>query len=272
MRWLSKKSRAVKPAEDSTDTAGEPVKPRKKRVPRSLEEVIDSAVTIPSGKVHDYVDSVRSKHPDATPEQVLDLLKRRYLLAVSGSGGAIGAAAAVPGLGTTAALVLTGGQVASFLGASAVLSMAIADVHGIDVDDVPRRRAVLLTALLGPKGPQMLEAQLGLSTAAWGRALMTRVPLGTVKTVNKALRRRMVAGTAAKAGSIMLGRLMPFGVGAVIGYSGGRLMGNAMIKGVEGAFGAVPADFSRQIGAGEPLELQVLSTRDIAAGGSDVPD
>ncbi len=245
-----------KKAKDEVSTAQAP-EPKKatKRKRRSLHQVIDAAVTIPSAKVHAYVDAVRAKHPDASPDEILEILQRRYLLTVSTTGGAVGAAAAVPGLGTTAALVLTSGQVATFLGSSAVLALAIADVHGIDVEDVPRRRTVLLTALLGPKGPQLLEQQAGISVATWGRTVMTRLPMTTVKSVNKALTKRIVAGSAAKAGSIMLGRLLPFGVGAAIGYSGGHLMGRGMIKGIQGAFGPTPTEFPRAIGAGKIIEL-----------------
>lgn len=216
---------------------------------RRLEELVSSAVTIPSARVHTYLDEVRAKNPQAGPEQILAILRKRYLRAVTGSGTAVGAVAAVPALGTGAALVITSGQVATFLAASGVLAMAVADVHGIDVEDVPRRKAVLLTALLGPKGPELLEQQIGISTLTWGRTLLTRVPLGTVKAVNRTLRRRVLTVSTAKAGSIMLGRLLPFGVGAVIGYSGGRVMGNSMIRGIDSAFGPPPAQFTRQISA-----------------------
>lgn len=120
-------------------------------MPSRLDDLLNTAVTIPSARVRSYVDDIRTKNPQAPPEQILAILQRRYLLAVGGSGGAVGAVAAVPALGTGVALLITSGQVAAFLGASGVLALGVADVHGIDVEDVPRRKAVLLTALLGPK-------------------------------------------------------------------------------------------------------------------------
>jgi len=221
-------------------------------MPRGLDAVLDSAVTIPSVQVHRYVDRVRAKHPDAAPAEIIRLLQRHYLRAVSGSGGAVGAAAAVPALGTGVALALTSGQVATFVAASGALAMAVADVHGIPVNDVPRRRAVLLTALLGPKGPRLLEEQIGMSGLLWGRTLMTRVPLGTVKAVNRTLRKRVVAASSAKASSLMVGRLLPFGVGAVVGYSGGRVMGRTVVHSLSNAFGPPPEGFSRRIGTLHP--------------------
>ncbi|SED71464.1 hypothetical protein [Ruania alba] len=212
-----------------------------------LDHLIDAATTIPSTQVRRYVDGLRRAHPDASPAELIALMERRYLMAVSTSGGAVGAAAAFPVVGTGVAIALTAGQVGAFVAASAALTLAVADVHGIATEDAARRRALLLTTLLGENGPELLEQQLGLSTATWAQVLLTRMPVATVKTVNKALRGRVAKAVVAKGGSVMLGRLVPFGIGAVIGYAGGRVMGKNLIEGMEAAFGAAPAEFAREL-------------------------
>ncbi|TDE97491.1 hypothetical protein EXU48_04695 [Occultella glacieicola] len=211
------------------------------------ERLIDTAVTVPAGRVHAYVDGLRRKDPSASPAELITLLEKRYLLAVSGSGAAVGAAAAFPVVGTTAAVALTAGQVGMFLAASSALTLAVADVHGIGVDDIHRRRALLMSSLLGEEGPKLFEQQLGLSSITWAKVLLTRLPVATVKSVNKALRGRVVKVAAAKGGSIMLGRLLPFGVGAVVGFAGGRLMGRTMIEGTRESFGPAPDHFTREV-------------------------
>lgn len=216
---------------------------------RNLDEAIDAALSLPTRHVHAYVDSIRRKRPGATPEEVIRILEKRYLFAVSASGGAVGAAAALPVVGTGTALVLTTGQVATFLAASSLLALAVADVHGIAVEDRARRRALLLASLLGEEAPELLQQQLGLSAVTWGRALLTRLPIATVKTVNKSLRGRLIKGTTAKVGSLMLGRLLPFGIGAAIGYAGGRVVGKTTIEGVRTAFGPPPSHFVREVEA-----------------------
>ncbi len=217
-----------------------------------LHDLIDTATTIPSSQVRRYVDDLRATHPDATPTELIELLKRRYLLAVSASGGAVGAVAAFPVVGTGVALTLTAGQVAAFMAASAALCLAVAEVHGIATDDVSRRRALLLTTLLGENGPELLEHQLGLSTATWAQVLLTRLPVATVKTVNKTLRGRMAKAVVTKSSSVMLGRLLPFGIGAAIGYLGGRVMGKSLIEGLDAAFGPAPVEFGRGLEHGGP--------------------
>ncbi|UFU03967.1 hypothetical protein LQF12_05040 [Ruania suaedae] len=212
-----------------------------------LDSFIDAVATLPSAQVRRYVDGLRASHPDAGPQELIALMKRRYLFAVSTSGGAVGAVAAFPVVGTGVALALTAGQVATFVGASAALCLAVADVHGIATDDVARRRALLLTTLLGENGPELLEAQLGLSTATWAQVLLTRLPVATVKTVNKTLRGRMAKAVVTKGSTVMLGRLMPFGIGAAIGFVGGRVMGKSLIEGLDAAFGPAPAHFLRSV-------------------------
>lgn len=233
--------------------------------PFAQDELIDAALALPARVVHAHVDAIRARRPGATPEQVIAILERRYLLAVSSSGGAVGAAAAIPAVGTGAALALTAAQVGTFLGASSLLALAVADVHGITVHDGARRRALLLTSLLGERGPELLEAELGTSAMTWGKTLLTRLPIATVRTVNRTLRGRLVAGGAAKAGSLMVGRLLPFGVGAVIGFAGGRALGRTMISGVRAAFGPPPLVFVRHVDAefvvtadllAEPLQIE----------------
>lgn len=215
----------------------------------TLDQALETALSIPSSAVHAYVDRLRRRHPDADPAVLIQMLERRYLLAVGTSGGAVGAAAAIPAFGTGAALALTSSQIAAFLAASSGLALAIADVHGIAVDDLPRRRALVMAALLGPKGGALLEKEAGISAIAWGKVLLTRLPMATVRSVNKTLRGRVMAGAAAKAGTVMIGRLLPFGVGAAIGYTGGRVLGRTMVQGVRSAFGDPPLVFTREVTA-----------------------
>ncbi|WP_147918272.1 hypothetical protein [Ruania zhangjianzhongii] len=219
------------------------------RKPTRSERLLDSAVTIPSQRIRGYVDSVRRDHPDADPEEIIEILTSRYLWTVSGSGGAVGAAAAFPVVGTTAALALTAGQVTAFLAASSALCLAVAEVHGIGTEDAARRRALLLSTLVGESGPRLLEQQFGLSTATWGRVLLTRLPVATVKTVNRTLRGRMAKTVITKGSTVFLGRLLPFGIGAVVGFVGSRAMGKNLIVGLAEAFGRPPADFPHEIGA-----------------------
>ncbi|PZR54177.1 hypothetical protein DNL40_04395 [Xylanimonas oleitrophica] len=212
-----------------------------------LDTMVGKAVTVPSSTIHRHVDKLRRKNPEASPARIVQLLEKEYLAVVATTGGAVGAAAAVPAVGTAAGVALTTADIATFFAASAAFSLAVADVHGIDIDDVPRRRALLLATVLGDKGAKDVESAIGGSTTAWGKVLLTSMPQGSVRKVNKALAGRFLRRQVAKQGSLALGRLVPFGVGAVVGVAGGRALGHGVVAQSRKAFGPPPDRFPRVV-------------------------
>lgn len=240
-------------------------------MPRIVEEALARAVQLPSSAVHQHVASLRRRNPEATPEQLVRLLEKEFLVLVASAGGAVGAAAAAPAVGTGVALVLTASDVATFFSASAAYVLAVASVHGIEVEDVDRRRALLLTALLGESGAKALTDITGLGATNVARLLLTRMPVATVKKVNTTLTRRMLRKQLAKQSGLFFGRLLPYGIGVVVGASGGRALGREVIAGTRKTFGPAPATFR------DPVELpaqpvRVELTADAASGTPTTPD
>lgn len=213
---------------------------------RLLTAALDRAVTIPSSTVHAHVAQLRRKDPQATPAALITSLEREYLLVVQGAGGAVGAAAAVPAVGTGVALSLTAADVATFFGASAAFALAVASVHGIDVQDATRRRALLLTTLLGEEGARVVEqagALPGLGGLRVAQSVLTRMPTRTVRSVSSRLTRRLVQRQTVRHGGLAVGRIVPFGIGAVIGVAGARALGHTVVDGAHSAFGPAPERF-----------------------------
>ncbi|NLI18886.1 MAG: hypothetical protein GX427_08765 [Actinomycetales bacterium] len=213
-----------------------------------LGPILDRAVALPSATIHHRVDDIRRAVPDATPAEVIQILENRFRSRAARNGGLVGLLAAFPALGTGVAFLLTGAQVTSFLKDTALHVMAVADVHGVPIDDLERRRSLLLASLLGEEGATAVQTQLGVGSLYWGRTLLTRLPLGTVKAVNRVLRQRAMRKSAEVGARALLGRLLPFGIGAVIGYTAGRAMGKEVITGARDAFGPPPTAFSRRVG------------------------
>lgn len=212
-----------------------------------VEKLLDKAVAIPSATIHAHVQKVRSRNPHATPEQVVRLLEKEYLAVVQVAGGAVGAVAAAPAVGTGTAFALTVSDVATFFGASAAFALAVASVHGIDVADTDRRKALLLASILGESGAAAVQDAAGIGSVRVARTLLTRMPLATVRKVNSTLTRRMVRRQVAKQSGLALGRLAPFGIGLAIGVAGGRALAHTVIDGSRIAFGPAPAVFSQTL-------------------------
>jgi hypothetical protein len=208
-----------------------------------LESAIDKAVTVPGAKIHAHVDQLRRRNPNATPEQLVTLLERDYLRVIQGAGAAVGAAAAAPAVGTGFALALTVSDVATFFGASAAFSLAVASVHGIDVQDVPRRRALVLATILGESGAKAVGDAAEISSLHFARTLLTHMPTTTIAKVNSALTKRLIRRQAVRQSALGIGRLAPFGIGAVIGVVGARALGKTVVEGARLAFGPAPERF-----------------------------
>jgi hypothetical protein len=214
-----------------------------------LDALVDKAVTIPSSAIHRHCDRLRRRNPEAGPAQIIRMLEKEYLNVVAATGGAVGAVAAFPSVGTMTGAVLTTSDIGTFFASSAAFALAVADVHGIEVEDVPRRRALLLATVLGDKGAKDVESAIGGSTTAWGKVLLTSMPQSSLKKVNKALANHFVKRTLAKQGGLALGRLLPFGVGVVVGVAGGRALGHGVVAQSRRAFGTPPDHFPRVIEA-----------------------
>ena len=212
-----------------------------------LEAAIEKAVTIPGAKIHEHVDQLRRRNPYATPDQLVTILEREYLRVIQGAGAAVGAAAAAPAVGTGFALALTVGDVATFFGASAAFSLGVASVHGIDVQDVPRRRALVLATILGDAGAKAVADAAEISSVHFARTLLTHMPTTTIAKVNTTLTKRLIRRQALRQSALGVGRLAPFGIGAVIGVAGARALGKTVVEGARLAFGPAPARFPEVI-------------------------
>lgn len=223
-----------------------------------LDAALGKAVTVPSQVIRAHVDSVRRRNPEASPAQVIRILEREYLLVIQAAGGAVGAVAAFPSVGTGVGIALTSSDIATFFASSAAFSLAVADVHGIAVDDVGRRRALLLASVLGEKGARDVERAAQGSGVAWGKVLLTSMPAGTLIKVNKALGNRFLRTQLAKQSGLAIGRLVPFGVGAVVGVVGARALGHGVVSQSRRAFGPPPSVFGRLL---EVVESPVEDAR-----------
>jgi len=204
---------------------------------------LDSALAWPSRQVGRYVDAVRRAEGQVSPADAIETLTRRYRAAATSCGGAFGTAAASRTVGPTAALGLTAGSLAGFVSCSGLYCLALAHVHGLPEGDLPQRRALLFTALLGPSGPRLLEERFGLQSPTWASGLLTRVPTAQVKSVARVLRRRAARSALAGGSGLLLARALPYGAGAVLGAASARTMATRMIDSLQGAFGDPPQDF-----------------------------
>lgn len=210
---------------------------------------IDRVLTVQRPAVLAHIRSIRHGRPDATPEQIIRTLERRYLAAVTTGGALVGASAAVPAIGTGASLALSGVETAGFLEASALFAQSITEVHGIVVDDPDRARALVMTMVLGTAGSDLVKQIAGQvsggtgKTAFWGEMITKSLPRAVMGPVADRIKKTFLRKFAVAQGTNVVGRLIPFGVGAVIGGGGNHLLGRQIIRTSREGFGPAPATF-----------------------------
>jgi hypothetical protein len=207
-----------------------------------LKAAVERALRVQRPAVAAHLAKIRRAKPDATPAQVIATLNRRYLAAVAGTGAAAGGTAFVPGVGTMASLATGAAEALAALDASVLYTLAVAEVHGLPLDDVERRRALVLAIVLGEGGTRLMQKTTGKSTR-WARELAEGLPLRKVGPVNRTLLRWFVKRYAARQGVLAFGRALPLGAGAVVGAAGNVATARAIIRSTERAFGPPPAQW-----------------------------
>ncbi|GAA1300646.1 hypothetical protein [Brachybacterium tyrofermentans] len=202
--------------------------------------VIDAALKVQTPLAHSYVRRLRAKHPEDTPRQLLERATGRFAGLMTLTGAGIGGVAALPGLGTAAALGLTVGEGVSFAEACAFLTLAAAEIHDVDMSDKHTRRLVLMGVLSGERGTEIIAKAMGKQGLQWNAVLGGGgggfLPGLVSKQISRYVRRRVVA----RSSKLWLGRLLPFGVGAVIGGFGARSVSKSVVDAMLEIFSQAP--------------------------------
>ncbi len=209
---------------------------------RALSQIIERGARVQAPAVKAYVERLRTQSPDATPAEIVAKLEKHYLAAVMASGAAVGSAAAFPGIGTLAALSAIAGETLVFLEATAVFVLAVAEVYGIPAEHREHRRALVLAVLVGEDSKHAIADLIGTgrTSGAWMAEGAASLPLPAVSQLNSRLVRYFVKRYTLKRGAIAFGKLLPVGIGAVVGGVGNRMMGRKIIKNAQLAFGPPP--------------------------------
>jgi len=221
-------------------------------------DAFDRVLNVQRPLVIAHLKSIRARRPDASPEEVLRILERRYLAAVTAGGAAVGASAAIPAVGIAASVALSAVETGGFLETSALFAQSVTELHGIAIDDPDRSSALVMTLILGTAGSQLVTQLAGEvngtapgRTAFWGEMVTKQLPKAAVDRIGDQVRKQFLKRFGASQGASILGRAIPFGIGAVVGGTGNNILGRQIIRGSREAFGALPTEFPPNIPAVE---------------------
>ncbi|UUU32429.1 hypothetical protein JIX56_22395 [Streptomyces sp. CA-210063] len=206
-------------------------------------DLLDKAIDTQSLLVRKNIARARQRNPEATPAQVIRSLERMYVSALTGTGAAVGGAAAAPGVGTGVALALSAGEALSSLELSALFALSLAEVHGVPIDEIERRRTIVMGIMLGGTGSATIGKVAERTGQHWGRQVVAKVPVETLRQINKILGKNFITKYGTKQGIIVLGRVAPFGIGAVIGGGANAALAALAVRAGRRAFGPPPTSW-----------------------------
>jgi hypothetical protein len=221
---------------------------------RALAHIIERSSRLQGPAASAYVERLRRVNPEAAPALIISKLEKRYLAAVTASGAAVGSAAVLPGIGTVAVLSAAAGETAVFLEATAFFALSVAAVHGIPVENRERRRALVLAVLVGDDSKRAVADLIGpgRTNGAWLSEGIASLPMPALSQLNSRLLKYAVRRYALRRGTLLLGKMLPVGIGAVVGGIGNRAVGKKIVRNARKAFGTPPARW--------PVTIHLLPT------------
>ncbi len=232
-----------------------PTDGRPKVSARALAQVIERSSRIQGPAAEAYVSRLRNAHPGTSPAEILAKLQKRYVAMVTASGVAVGAAATIPGIGTLSALSAAAAETVAFLEATAFFVLAVSVVHGIPADHRERRRALVLSVLVGDNSKQAIAQLIGpaRTNGGWVSESVAALPLSSMSRLNSRLLKSWVRRYTVRRSALLFGKLLPVGIGIIVGAVGNYLAGKKIVRNANQAFGAPPARWPRTLQLVPPI-------------------
>ena len=132
------------------------------------------------------VARLRRVHPEWSPAELITYMNKWYIGSVSATGSGAGAAAVVPNgvVQVPAALA----DLLTYLEASVLYTLSVAEIHGLDLEDIERRRLLVTGVLVGNSAStQVLEKVIGRAALYWGKKVVQAIPMTAIDAANKLL-------------------------------------------------------------------------------------
>ncbi len=210
----------------------------------------DRLLTTQRPVVLGHIRGIRKRHPHASPARVIQILERRYLAAITTGGAGVGAAAVFPGVGTGISLALSGVETVAFLETTALFAQSVTEVHGITITDPDRARTIVMAMMLGKSGGDLVRNLAAQATGKgvpqnkfWGNVIGQNVPQAFMAPIADRMQKAFIGRFTRNAATGTAGRLLPFGIGAVVGGTANNMLGRKVVTSSRLAFGPAPDTF-----------------------------
>lgn len=173
-----------------------------------------------SDDVARHISDLRSAHPKLTKDGLANKWADKICWRYASEGAATALPGAIPGLGTAAQVGIEAGAISAdlayMLRCMAGMTIGVGQIYGRDTDasfnqDFVRVLGIWCGVLsLGKEATVRVASKVAI-------AQFKKVPEEIFKRINRKVGTTIVTKYGTKRGGIAVGRLIPFGVGAVVG-------------------------------------------------------
>ncbi|VEH80098.1 hypothetical membrane protein [Corynebacterium kutscheri] len=209
-----------------------------------LAQALSTAVNIQTKPLFSYVQWLRTKNPAATPQEIQAKLDKNFLSLAIGSGAGAGAAAAIPGIGFITGALAVGAESLVFLDLAASYAIVSAHLRGIDIRDAERRKAIVLLSIVGASESALANIVMTSDSVT---SLAARSHMANLKSTNNMMMKLAVKKINKSMRKAWLGKILPLGIGAVIGTVANRKLAHRVMEHVRESLGALPENFAHEL-------------------------
>ena len=202
------------------------------RVSQGFMDVLNKVVSVQSSVIIGYVDKLKKRNKNASAAKLQKLIDKHYLNIVSGTGAAAGASSAIPGIGLISGAAAIGAESLVFLEASAWYILASSHLRGDDIRDKEHRRTLVLMVLTGSQGSALVDTfigDVGTLSGMTSAATLSRFSGPTLSGINGRLAKLFMKQATKKLKWAWVTKLLPMGVGAVLGTTANRKLARQVI-------------------------------------------
>ncbi|PZO99151.1 hypothetical protein ACKFRM_10510 [Corynebacterium sp. YSMAA1_1_D6] len=202
------------------------------RISQGFMDVVNKVVSVQSSVIIGYVDKLKKRNKNASTAELQKLIDKHYLNIVSGTGAAAGASSAIPGIGLISGAAAIGAESLVFLEASAWYILASSHLRGDDIRDKEHRRTLVLMVLTGSQGSALVDTfigDVGTLSGMTSAATLSRFSGPTLSGINGRLAKLFMKQATKKLKWAWVAKLLPMGVGAVLGTTANRKLARQVI-------------------------------------------
>ncbi|WP_296132919.1 hypothetical protein [uncultured Corynebacterium sp.] len=202
------------------------------RISQGFMDVVNKVVSVQSSVIIGYVDKLKKRNKNASTAELQKLIDKHYLNIVSGTGAAAGASSAIPGIGLISGAAAIGAESLVFLEASAWYILASSHLRGDDIRDKEHRRTLVLMVLTGSQGSALVDTligDVGTLSGMTSAATLSRFSGPTLSGINGRLAKLFMKQATKKLKWAWVTKLLPMGVGAVLGTTANRKLARQVI-------------------------------------------